>query len=55
MWLINVNYDKFYVAAVENPDVIPKPEDQYDDVFGDKMETLLGEHVCQHCEEKMYS
>ena len=51
MWLINVNYDKFYVAAVDNPDVIPKPEDQYDDMFEDKIGTLPGEPVCLHCGE----
>jgi len=33
MRLITVNYDNFYVAAVENPDVIQEPEDQYDDLF----------------------
>jgi len=48
MGLINVNCDKFYVAAVENLDVIRKPEAQYDDVFEDKIGTLSGEPECLH-------
>ena len=33
MGLINVNYNKFCLPAVENSDVIQKPEDKYDDIF----------------------
>ena len=40
MGLITVNYDRLGVAAVENPDVEPKHEDQYDDVFEEKIGTL---------------
>ena len=51
MGLITVNYNKFCVAAVESPDVIQKAEDQYDDVFEDKIGTLPGDPVRLHCEE----
>ncbi|KAK2147589.1 hypothetical protein LSH36_546g01025 [Paralvinella palmiformis] len=43
MGLIAVNYDKLYVAVVENSDLIQKPEDQNDDVFEDMIGTLAGE------------
>jgi len=51
MGLITVNYDKFYATAVENPDVIKKPEDLYDDVFEDRIGTLPGEPISLYCEE----
>jgi len=51
MGQITVKYVKYYAGAVENPDVIQTPEDQYDDAFEDKIGTLPGEPVCLHCEE----